>query len=292
MESPDVSFILVSYNTEKLTKDCITSIYEKTSGISFDIWVVDNNSSDDTCNMIKREFPNVNLVENKENIGFGCANNIAMKKSKAKYLFLLNTDTVLINNAAKILFDYMENNPNTGASGGNLYNINNENVHSYGYFQTLKSKLIRTLHLGNFFPDEKIKIEDKGENKENELKEVDIIVGADLFLRKSILEEVGYFDEDFFLYDEESELQFRIKKAGYKIFIIPESKIYHLEGQSNKDRVLSRTYKMVSEIIFYKKCYGRKHLELYKCICCLPNLPRLLFHPKIIYKSLSYIRKI
>ena len=105
----DVSVILVSYNTETLTKDCLNSLYEKTQGINFDVWVVDNNSKDNTCEMIKKEFPQVNLIENKKNKGFGAANNQAIKESKAKYVFLLNTDTVLINNAIKILYGISKN---------------------------------------------------------------------------------------------------------------------------------------------------------------------------------------
>lgn len=292
MDRIDVSVILVSYNTESLTKECLKSLYEKTNGVNFDVWVVDNNSVDDTCKMIKSEFPQVHLIENKENRGFGAANNIAIKQSNAKYIFLLNTDTYLINNAVKILFDYMEANPDTGACGGNLYDSEGQNVHSYGHFKTFKRKMVQTFKLGMFFPKEHIINQDKGENKENEHKEVDIIVGADLFLRKSILEKLGAFDEDFFLYDEETELQYRIKKAGYKIMINPESRICHLEGKSSSNRAISRSYKMESEILCYKKCYGKKYLGLYKLICCLPNVPRFFSHPGIIFKAFVNVAKI
>ena len=110
-------------------------------------------------------------------------------------------------------------------------------------------------------------------------------------MRKSVLDEVGVFDEDFFLYDEETELQFRIKQAGYKIIINPKSKIYHLEGKSSGNRAISRSYKMESEILCYIKCYGRKNLWLYKLICCLPNSLRLISNPKIIGKTFLKIAK-
>ncbi len=292
MSNTDVSIILVTYNTQELTLNCLNSIYEKTKDINFDVWVVDNNSSDNTVNAIKEKFPQVNLIQNKINLGFGSANNCAIKQSQAKYIFLLNTDTELKNNAVKILFDYMEENPQTGAAGGNLYDSEDKNVHSYGYFQTFKSKMVKTFHLYNMFPKEKEKLKDKGENQEEIIKEVEIIVGADLFLRKSVLDKIGLFDEDFFLYDEESELQFRLKQTGYKIFINPNAKIFHYEGKSSKDKISSRKYKMVSEILFYKKCYGSKFLWLYKIICCIPNIIRLLFHPKIIINTFNEIRKI
>lgn len=282
MGKVDVSIILVSYNTEALTRDCLKSIVEKTSDVNYDIWVVDNNSNDNSCEMIKREFPQVHLLENKENKGFGAANNQAIKLSDAKYVFLLNTDTLLLNNAVKILYDYIEANPEIGACGGNLFDSNGNHVHCYGHYKTFMSKMVKTFKLGCFFPKEDFINNDKGQNEGNEFKEVDIIVGADLMLKRSVLDRVGIFDEDFFLYDEETELQYRIKQAGYKIMLNPDSKIAHLEGKSTKNRARSRAHKMESEILCYKKCYGTKKLGLYKLICCLPNTPRLFAHPKII----------
>lgn len=287
----DVSIILVSYNTKDLTRACIKSVIEKTEGLSYDIWVVDNNSSDNSCEMIKQEFPHVHLIENKENKGFGAANNQAIKQAESKYVFLLNTDTLLLNNSIKILFDYMEENPNLGACGGNLYDAEGNHVHAYGHYKTFMSKMVKTFKLGYFFPKEKAINEDKGQNEQDEFKEVDIIVGANLFMRKSVLDEIGIFDEDFFLYDEETELQFRIKKAGYNISLNPNSKIAHLEGKSTKNRAISRAFKMESEILCYKKCYGTKNLGLYKWICCLPNLPRFFAHPLIIGKAFLTIIK-
>lgn len=287
----DVSIILVSYNTEALTRDCLKSVSEKTVGLNYDVWVVDNNSSDNTCEMIKNEFPQVHLIENKENKGFGSANNQAIRLCNSKYVFLLNTDTLLINNAIKILFDFMEANTEIGACGGNLYDANGRHVHCYGHYKTFTSKMVKTFKLGAFFPKEKAINDDKGGNEGDLFKEVDIIVGANLFMRKSVLDEVGIFDEDFFLYDEETELQFRIKQAGYKIMLNPNSKIAHLEGKSTKNRAVSRAHKMESEILCYKKCYGTKKLGLYKWICCLPNLPRFFAHPKIIGNAFLKIIK-
>ncbi len=288
----DVSIILVSYNASELIRNCLKSVYEKTTGINFDVWVTDNGSSDNTCEIIKKEFPNVNLIENKENKGFGSANNLAIKASEGKYVFLLNTDTKLINNAVKIFFDYMEEHSEAAACGGNLYDENNKHVHSYGYFPTFQTKLCKTFKLGLFMKKEREINKDKGNNEKNLLKEINYITGADLFLRRDVLNKTGLFDEDFFLYFEETELQYRIDKAGYKKYIIPDAKIYHLEGKSSKSRVTSRTHKMRSEILFYKKCYGEKNLSLFKIICIIPNLPRLFIHPLIISKTMSEIWKL
>ncbi len=287
----DVSIILVNYNTKDLTRNCIKSIYEKVSGINFDIWVVDNGSIDGSCEMIKQEFPLVNLIETGENLGFGRANNLAIEKSSAKYVFLLNTDTVLINNAPKIFFDFMEQHPDTGVCGGNLYNEKDEHVHSYGHFLDLKTKLVRTLQLKNFFPEIKKKIEDKGNNEQNEFKQVEQIIGADMFVRKEALDKAGYFDKDFFLYFEESELQYRIAKAGYKTFILPEAKIYHFEGKSTKKKKYKTEAKLKSEYLFCKKCYSLGKFSPYKLIFITSHIVRLFVTPLLILKVWVYIIK-
>ncbi len=281
MPQVDVSIILVSYNTCDYTLKCIESIYDKTKNINFDIWLVDNNSQDDTCISVKNQFPEVNIIANEQNLGFGKANNLAINKCSGKYVFLLNTDTLLVNNAIKIFFDFMENNPQIGACGGNLYDKNNNHVHSYGNFPTIKSEFLKFFK--NF---------DKGNNEQNEKKEVDIIIGADLFIKKSVLTEVGCFDEDFFLYSEESELQFRIKKAGYKIFILPEANIIHLEGKSTKKRINTRVHKMKGQVLFFKKCYDKKTLLIYKIFFIIANSYRIIFHPVVILRAFNQIWKI
>ncbi len=290
MSNIDVSIILVSYNTSELLKNCLKSVFEKTKDVKFDVWVVDNNSSDNTCEMIKTEFPQVILIENKQNSGFGRANNIAIARSQGKYVFLLNSDTLLINNAVKILFDFMESCPKIGACGGNLFNADNSHAMSHFYFQTLKSKLVKTFKLGRFFPIEQKKI--KGINIADTVQEVEMISGADLFIRKKVIDTIGGFDEDFFLYYEDSELQYRVKRAGWNIFINPEAKIYHLEGKSTKKRLTSRLYKMYSEVLFYKKCYGQKNLGLFKFICFLSDFHRVFAHPIAIINNFVKIAKI
>ncbi|MDD3237539.1 MAG: glycosyltransferase family 2 protein [Candidatus Gastranaerophilales bacterium] len=285
----DVSVVLVSYNTAELTRNCLKSLYVQTVGVDFEVFVVDNNSHDGSSEMIKKEFPQVNLICNRENKGFGAANNLAIEAADSKYVFLLNTDTVLIDNPIKIFFDYMEKTPKAGACGGNLYNADGENVHSYGYLPTKKTKFLRTFQLLPFFKNEQIKVKDKGNNEKNEFKKVDLIIGADLFLRKSVLDSVGSFDEDFFLYFEESELQHRINQAGYEIFILPEAKISHLEGKSTKNRVKTRSYKLISEFLYYKKCYGVSKYSPFKLVIMASHLPRLLVHPVMISKAWSFI---
>lgn len=281
----DVSIILVNYNTKDLTLNCLNSIYEKTEDIEFDIFVVDNASNDGSCEAVKKAFPNVKLISNNENIGFGRANNIAINQSNAKYVFLLNTDTILINNAVKILFALLEANSKAGACGGNLFDLNMKPVHSYGFFNSPKRQLLRLLGMRYFLKNI------KNDANRDELQEVEQIIGADLMIRKDVLDQIGIFNEKFFLYYEESELQFRIRKAGFNILYCPDAQIFHLEGASTKkNKKLRRQMIMQSEYLYFTLCYD-SHKFLLRILCTLPNLYRFISAPKHTAKALKYIWK-
>jgi len=280
----DVSIVLVNYNTKQLTIDCLQSIYEKTYGVNFEVFVVDNASQDGSSDVIKELFPQVKLIENPENIGFGRANNVGIKNSNGKYVFLLNTDTVLINNAVKILFDFMEKTPEAGACGGNLFDADREPVHSFGFLKTPIEHLIR--FLGFRYLCKRI----KNNTNRGKLQEVGQIIGADLMLRKSVLDEVGVFDERFFLYFEESELQCRIQKAGHKIFYIPDAFIFHFEGgSSKKNKKFRRQIIAQSEYLYFSLCYNSYPKILLKLLCTIPQLYRLIISPSYTFKALKYI---
>jgi len=291
----DVSIILVSYNTKDLTRDCIKSVYEKTQGVSYEIWVIDNASTDGSVEMVKEEFPGVKLIESKENLGFGRANNLAIRQSTAKYCFLLNTDTILLNNAVQILFDFMEKpeNFNVGACGGQLFNKDMTKQWSVGEFDSLEK--LHKKSIGIDFNKIKYKYKDlycRKVSKNNERiihtygGDVDYIIGADLMLRKSALNQIGFFDERFFMFGEEAELQFRLKKNGFKIKFVPESQILHYGGASayNLNSSLD-VQKMVltSTILFFKLAYGdeaAKKAKFYYIIYFLRYLVFRFFTPK------------
>ena len=140
----DVSIIIVNYNTCDLTRNCLKSVFEQTKDIDFEVIVSDNGSKDGSIEMIKKEFPQVILIENNANLGFGAANNRGLKIAKGKYVFYLNSDTILLNNAVKCFFDYWENSPEKdtiGALGGNLLNEDGNVIHSGTDLPTAKSEL-------------------------------------------------------------------------------------------------------------------------------------------------------
>lgn len=259
-----VSVIMVSYNTRELTINAIRSVYEKTDDVIFEIILVDNNSHDNTIESIEALFPDVICIKNKENYGFGYANNIGAKIAKGEYIFLLNTDTILTNNAIKILADYLDEHAekdNVVAACGNLYDKMNNPATSYsklfpGITLEVNSLLFNLLHhikMSNFhfnFSGKPIRF--KG-----------TLSGADSMLVKHYFDSVQGFDQDYFLYYEETDLFYRLIKKGFLVASVPQAKIVHLEGASEQlqEKTLQRSF-------LSKSIYFKKHQSKYKYNIC------------------------
>ncbi len=253
----DVSIILVSYNTKDLTIDCIRSIYDKTSNINYEIFVVDNDSKDGSAEAVESLFPNVNVIRNSINAGFGAANNIAIRQAKGKYIFCLNTDTILLNNAIKILFDFMEKseNLNVGACGGTLVDKDDKICPCGGNLPNI-TEILWKFGLRYIFKNQYKKYKLTLTSDDCASDNIGYISGANIFFRKSVLDKVGIFDETFFLYYEETDLCKRITDAGFNIKLIKESKIKHLEGSSCKNSLIIKKRTKKSEYIYFKKHLG------------------------------------
>lgn len=229
----NISIIIVNYNTQELTLQCLKSIYEQTKNIEFEVIVIDNASSDGSCNAIKNRFPQVILIESQINLGFGRANNLAIECATGKYVFLLNSDTILLNNAIHLFYRYMEENNSDetiGAIGCLLLDINQNPTYSSGEFPTIWSELryINKKITEKFFKKKYTNVL----FAKNSYKNVDFITGADLFIPKSVIDKIGAFDPKFFMYYEETDLQKRMADNGYQRLIIEGPKIIHLEGGS------------------------------------------------------------
>lgn len=232
-----VSIIIVNYNTKQLLEDCIQSIYDKTDGVLFEIIVVDNASTDGSQEAIKTKFPAVILIESEINLGFGKANNLGATYAKGALLFLLNSDTILFENSVKILNEFFlseEKRLNIGVLGAILvdqaYKINGFGSHFPICSEENKNNL-RGIPIVKWFVATPQKQDyDFG----NECFEIDYVIGADMFLRRKLFEEMNGFCEDFFMYYEESDLQKRIHNTGLKQYILTKTKIIHLEDGSGK----------------------------------------------------------
>ncbi len=247
-----VSIIIVNYNTAELLNDCIDSVQSKTVNVDYEIIVVDNNSEKGSLDHLIEKYPTVNFIFSEENLGFGRANNLGATKARGKYLFLLNPDTLLVNNAIAILSDFMEVNPESGVCGGNLYKADNGPAISY--------------HTMNFYTREwRILFNKKwplGFNETDKPMNVNVIMGADLFIRKELFDRLKGFDPDFFLYFEEVYLCDQIRCLGYQVTSVPQAKIIHYEGAAaeNKNEELNKwSYQehWYSKFVYFSKTEGR-----------------------------------
>lgn len=226
----DVSIIIVNYNSTPLLLNCLNSIYKETKDVSFEVIALDNNSDKDFETKVNVQYPQVKCVSLTSNLGFGLANNEGIKLAKGRNILLLNPDTILLNNAVKILSDYLDVHSNVGACGGNLYDEDLKPTHSY--FMILPSLMweldiyFRGL-IHHMFWGKNAQF-----NHNKFPRKVGYICGADLMIKRSVLDKVGCFSPLFFLYYEETELICRIKRAGYSIYSVPDAKVQHLEGKS------------------------------------------------------------
>ncbi len=263
----NVSVIIVNYNTKELTKQAIRSVIDKTEGVEYEIIVVDNDSKDGSVEELKKTFQDkITVIESKENLGFGRANNLGIKQSKGKYVFLLNSDTELINNAIKIFYDYMEQNMQVGVCGGNLYNVNEVPEESYMMYKNTIVSYFYWRYMELFY-----NIIAKFNKKKNycrfnyssKIKEVGYISGADMFIRRETLDKSGLFDENIFMYLEDADLNFRIRNENYNIKSVPQAKIFHYMSKSSGD-IINKFSKAFSGTYYvFFKHFGIKTYFVY-----------------------------
>ena len=232
--NPEISIIIVNYNSHPVIGRCIDSVYKYVSEPSYEIIVVDNASAPESVHFIKENYPGVKLIENTENKGFGTANNIGVQQAGGKYLFFLNPDTILTNNAVIRFYDFLEKAlPEVVSCGGNLILEDGSPATAYGNFPSLLKEW-SDIGFRRFYPKyyNKHLCLGKACHKETNPFRVPYITGADIFILKEIFQKVRGFDERFFLYYEETDLFYRLNRMGYESYILPDVKIIHLEGLS------------------------------------------------------------
>lgn len=259
----DVSVIIVNYNTLALTQQCLDSVFEKTKDLSFEVILVDNGSTDGSQEVFSKD-DRITYIYSEENLGFGKANNLGYEHATGKYLFLLNSDTYLVNNAIRLLWEKMErlskdDRGTVACMGCMLKDGNGEIIHSYARFPTkshlfLEATLYPVLWKLHFIPQMPTTSNYGFEEANDSSFDVDYITGADLMVRKEVADHLGLFDPDFFMYSEETELQYRYMKMGYRRVICQGPLIVHLEGGSNKQMSPYRTtIVMKSKLLYIKK---------------------------------------
>lgn len=262
----DVSVIIVNYKTKALTCECIRSISGKTTGLEYEIIVVDNNSDDGSVETIRNSEVPVVVIENDTNQGFGKANNLGVRRARGKYVFFLNSDTVLKNNAIKLLYDYYEkyrilNGENTHyVLGTNLTDKNGRVINSGGDLPDIKHMVIRSVYM--YLPWLlKARRHINPVRYSGAERDVGFVNGADMFMDREFFVKLGGFDSKIFMYCEDADLCLRASRKGAKCHIISGPRIVHLESQSSGYSKNRRKIEMKSNMYYIRKNLIFKEIE-------------------------------
>jgi len=261
----DLSIIIVNYNTKALLRQTLESVFRNHPKYRFEVFVVDNNSSDGSCGMIQEMFPQVDLIKNGKNLGFSRANNQAIRISQGRYILLLNSDTVVLPGALDTMIEFLEENPHVGAAGCKVVLPKGKlDLACRRSFPTPLNALFQAVGLSKLFPKSPLFAQyNLTYLDEDKTYPVDCIVGAFMMVRRETIEQVGLLDELFFMYGEDIDWCYRIKQAGWEIYYHPKAKIIHYKGASSE----KRKYRMIYEfhramVTFYRKHYARKKFFL------------------------------
>lgn len=256
----DLSIIIVSWNTRELLRKCLKSIFDSNTPSSFEVFVIDNNSSDGSAIMVSGEFPQVKLIASQENLGFAKGNNLGINQATGDYLLLLNPDTVIASETINQSLRFMKSHPEAGAMGCRMVYPDGREQASVRRLPTIWPILLILLKVPKIFPNLKSIKKYLAEDFDySQTQAVEQIMGAYMLLPKKVLTEVGLLDERFFTWFEEVDLCRRIKNAGYTIYYYCGTKIIHHGGQSFAQQKLLKNQKVffLSAIKYFLKYWGK-----------------------------------
>lgn len=254
-----LSVIIVNYNVKYFLEQCLLSVRKAVEGIDAEVFVVDNNSVDGSCEMLSERFPEVELIANKENTGFSVANNQAIKQCNGAFVLLLNPDTLVEAETFHKCLQFMDENPDAGGLGVKMVDGKGRFLpESKRGLPTPEAAFYKIFGLSALFPKSKrFGRYHLGYLSNDQIHEIDVLSGAFMLMRKKVLDKVGLLDEDFFMYGEDIDLSWRIKQGGYKNYYFPKTRIIHYKGESTKKGSLNYVF------VFYKAMiiFAKKHFS-------------------------------
>lgn len=261
-----LSVVIVNYNVQYFLEQCLISVFQASKNLQVEVLVVDNNSVDGSTSMVKKKFPQVKLIESKINTGFSKGNNIAIQQAKGEYILLLNPDTLVEEDTFDKVVAFMDSHPQAGGLGVNM--VDGKGVflpESKRSLPTPSVAFYKIFGLSALFPKSKrFGRYHLGYLSKNETHEVEILSGAFMLLRKTVLDEIGLLDEGFFMYGEDVDLSYRIIKAGYKNYYFSDTRIIHYKGESTKKSSVNYVFIFYNAmIIFAKKHFSNKNAFLF-----------------------------
>jgi GT2 family glycosyltransferase len=251
----DISIVIISYNTRALLLQCLESVYRSANPPRFEIWVVDNASSDGSVEAVEQHYPDVLTIKNSENKGFAAANNQALRRMNGRYALLLNSDAVLTAGALEKLFAFMEADAEAGMACGQLLNPDDSRQNAFANFPTLLSLALNESMLKKLWPR---RFPSKYQMHREPLM-IESCIGACMIVRKAAMDEAGMLDERYFFFMEETDWALTFKKAGWDSYFIPDANIYHYQGQSAGSGAASRIMFYRSRYQFIRKWHPRSY---------------------------------
>lgn len=261
-----ISVVIVNYNVEYFLEQCLNSVFDALKNVNGEVFVVDNNSIDGSVEMVRTKFPQVNLIANKDNVGFSKANNQAILESKGDYVLLLNPDTVVEEDTLQKCVDFMDAHPEGGGLGVRMIDGKGKFLpESKRGLPTPAVAFYKIFGLSTIFPKSKrFGQYHLGYLDEYETNEIEILSGAFMFMRKETLDKVGLLDETFFMYGEDIDLSYRIIKGGYKNYYFPETQIIHYKGESTKKSSINYVFVFYrAMVIFAEKHFSQKNAKAF-----------------------------
>ncbi|MCF8253916.1 MAG: glycosyltransferase family 2 protein [Bacteroidia bacterium] len=264
-----LSVVIVNYNVKYFLEQALHAVRKACNGIDAEVFVVDNHSFDGSNEMVRSLFPEVILIENKENVGFAKANNQAIRQSKGKYVLLLNPDTVIEEDCFKKVVHFMDQTPDAGAVGVKMIDGSGKFLpESKRGLPTPEVAFYKISGLAAIFPkSKKFGKYHLGFLSKDQINEVDVLAGAFMMLRHDVLKQVGLLDEDYFMYGEDIDLSYCINKAGFKNYYFPDTTIIHYKGESTKKTSVNFVFTFYKAmVIFAKKHYSQRHARNFSAL--------------------------
>ena len=254
----DVSVIIINWNTKEILRDCLTSVYEQAGDVDYEVIVVDNASTDGSVEMVKSDFERVVLIDNAENRGFATANNQGIAVAKGRYVLLLNSDTVVLDGAIAKTVDFADAHRRAGVTGCRVLNSDGTLQPTCFMFPSVLNMFLSSTYLYKLFPKSRF----FGRERmtwwdRSDVREVDVVTGCFMLVRREAIDQVGAMDERFFMYAEETDWCYRFKKSGWQVMFTPAGQIVHLGGQSTAKRPVAMIVQLrLSILTFIKKHSG------------------------------------
>jgi len=274
---PDVSIIIVAWNVKKLLLDCLASVYEKTRDIRFEVIYVDNASQDGSVDVVRQRFPDVRIIQNSENRGFIKANNQGIEIAKGRYVLLLNSDTLVLDNAITKTVQFADEHTDAAVVGCRVLNPDKTLQRTCFMYPSILNLFLAATYLYKMFPNSKF----FGRERMtwwsfDEAREVETVCGCYSLVRREAIDQIGVMDETYFVYGDDPDWCYRFSNAGWKVMFTPDAQIIHYGGQNTMQ--MARTFRWQLEgstLIFMKLHRQRWMFPIARLITALFFLARV-----------------